>query len=464
MAKKKEELSIEEKLERALVPESEQPYEVPDNWVWTRLGNLYSWGSGGTPSRKIPEYYTGEIPWIKTGDLNNSYIYDASEKITEEAIKKSSAKIFPINTTVMAMYGATIGKVAILGMEAATNQACACAKPSGYMYSRYLFYYLISQKNNFMEKGKGGAQPNISQEVIKNHECPLPPLAEQERIVTRIESLFTKLDEAKELVQSALDSFENRKSAILHKAFTGELTAKWREENGVSIDSWGHVSLQRICTTKITDGTHQTPQYTDKENGVPFISAKDVTSEKINWSNIKYVTKELHEELYKRVAPQIDDILLAKNGTTGVAAIVEDKVIFDIYVTLAILRPNKEKILPQYLYRIVNSPICKIQFNSHLTGIGVPNLHLRNIRDVEIPLPTINEQQKIVQLLNLVLETEKKSKELVDILEQIELIKKSILAKAFRGELGTNDATDESAKVLLREILTDKTMSKIQKG
>ena len=448
------ELTPEEKLAQALVPVEEQPYQVPENWCWTYMNRVAQWGSGGTPSRKNPEYYKGYIPWIKTGELNDGYVYDTEEKITDEAIACSSAKIFPANTIAIAMYGATIGKVGILGMEAATNQACACGICLEALAYKFLFYYARSQKGAFIGKAKGGAQPNISQEIIKTHFIPLPPLAEQQRIVDRIESIFAKLDEAKEKAQEVVDGFEMRKSAILHKAFTGELTKKWREEQGVTKESWENRNLQSVCSLKITDGTHKTPIYCDADEGIPFISAKDVTTGRIYWDNIKYIIPELHEELYERLAPQLDDILLAKNGTTGVAAIVEEKKIFDLYVTLAVLRPNKEIIIPRYLLNIVNSPICKNQFDEHLTGIGVPNLHLRDIRKVVITVPTLAEQKEIVRLLDQIIEKSQQAKESAGaVIEQIDAMKKAVLARAFRGELGTNDPKEESSVELLKEIL-----------
>ena len=173
MAKKKEILSPKERLQAALVPEGEQPYPVPGNWCWTRMENIAQWGSGGTPSRKIPEYYNGDIPWIKTGELNDDYIFETEEHITEEAISHSSAKLFPVNTVAIAMYGATIGKVGILGIAATTNQACACGISNPSTNYKYLFYYARSQKDNFIKKGKGGAQPNISQEISKSHICEI---------------------------------------------------------------------------------------------------------------------------------------------------------------------------------------------------------------------------------------------------------------------------------------------------
>ena len=164
---------------------------------------------------------------------------------------------------------------------------------------------------------------------------------------------------------------------------------------------WQIKTLQEVCCMKITDGTHQTPKYCEEnEGGFPFISAKNVTKGVIDWTDIKYIIPELHEELYKRIAPKRDDILLAKNGTTGVAALVDVDKVFDIYVTLAVLRPDKNIIFPRYLLYVVNSQYCKAQFDSHLKGIGVPNLHLVEIQQVKIPLPPLEEQKRIVDVLD----------------------------------------------------------------
>ena len=236
--KKKEALTLEKKLEAALVPEEEQPYPVPENWCWTYLSQIAIWGAGGTPSRKNPGYYNGSIPWIKTGELEDRYIFDSEEKITDEALRHSSAKIFPVDSVLIAMYGATIGKTAILGISATTNQACACAQCKDGIYNKYLFYYLRSQKSRLIEQGQGGAQPNISQDIIKKQHFPLPPLPEQHRIVSRIESLFSQLDEAREKAQEVVDTFENRKKAILSNAFSGVYTKEWRINHKVSIEEW----------------------------------------------------------------------------------------------------------------------------------------------------------------------------------------------------------------------------------
>ena len=178
MTKKPEaENGVEELVLQALVPEEEQPYQVPGNWLWVKMSEIGSWGSGGTPSRRNPEYYQGDIMWFKTGELNDSFLYSSEERITEFAVQNSSTKIFPAGTILVAMYGATIGRTAILGIDASTNQACAAIVPNNELISqKHLFYYLQSQKDKFIALGKGGAQPNISQTVLKEYPIPLPPL------------------------------------------------------------------------------------------------------------------------------------------------------------------------------------------------------------------------------------------------------------------------------------------------
>lgn len=160
--------------------------------------------------------------------------------------------------------------------------------------------------------------------------------------------------------------------------------------------------LKDICLTEITDGTHQTPTYS--EYGYIFLSSKNVTTQKIDWDNVMFIPGKLHEELYKRVAPQIDDILLAKNGTTGVAAIVDRDIVFDIYVSLALIRPNTEIVMPRYLLYAINNPVVKGYFDSSLKGIGVPNLHLKNIRETPIKIYDLETQKAIVEKLDKVCE------------------------------------------------------------
>ena len=450
--KEKETLTPEERLQAALVSENEQPYKVPENWCWTRIVKLCSLSNG--KAFKPTDWSKTGIPIVRIQNLNNPEAeYNLYSGTVEDKFRLCGGELlFAWSGTPGTSFGAHIW----WGKEAALNQHIFRVDFDEKYINKVYFKYAINQQLDMLisvAHGGAGLQ-HVTKGVFEATPIPIPPFAEQQRIVDRIESLFAKLDEAKQKAQDVLDSFETRKAAILHKAFTGELTKQWRKEHGVGMESWEKKTLQSVCSMKITDGTHKTPTYCNKDEGIPFISAKDVTTGKICWDNIKYITPALHKELYARLAPQIDDVLLAKNGTTGIAAIVETDMVFDLYVTLAVLRPDQKIILPRYLLNIVNSPLCKDQFNDHLTGIGVPNLHLRDIKAIVIKVPSILEQIKIVRILDDLLAKEQQAKEAAEkVLEQIDLIKKAILARAFRGELGTNDPNEESAVELLKNMI-----------
>ena len=442
-AKKEAALTPEERLQAALVPDWEWPYKLPENWCWTRMQEIAQWGSGGTPSRKVSEYYNGDISWVKTGELNDDYIFETEEHITQEAISHSSAKIYPTDTVVIAMYGATIGKVGILGIPAATNQACACAivKPS--TDYKYLFYYAQSQKDDFIKKGKGGAQPNISQEIIKFHQFPLPPLAEQQRIVDRIESLFAKLDEAKEKAQAVVDSFETHKAAILHKAFTGELTAKWREEHGVSIDNWKTTRFDSVAAIRsnLVDPAeyqsfpHIAPDNIEKKTGVLLeyhtIAEDGVTSGKHRFYSGQILYSKIRPYLSKAVVVDFDGLCSA-----------------DMY-------PIEAYQNARCLWYYMLSDEFLLQASTAGSRSVLPKINQKELSALTVHLPTNDrEQEEIARILDELFDKEQQTKEAAEIvLDQIELMKKSILARSFRGELDTNDPNEESAVELLRQVI-----------
>ena len=199
------------------------PFEIPDSWEWTTLGQIGIWQSGGTPSRSNKSYYGGNIPWLKTGDLNDGLITDIPESITEEAVMNSSAKLNPAGSVLIAMYGATIGKLGILTFPATTNQACCACIQYDAVIQDYLFYFLLSQRNEFIAKGGGGAQPNISKEIIVSTEMPIPPLAEQERIVYRIKCWFALIEQIEQGKADLQTTINQTKSKILDLAIHGKL-------------------------------------------------------------------------------------------------------------------------------------------------------------------------------------------------------------------------------------------------
>ena len=454
MPKKKTALTIEERLQQALVPAEEQPYEVPENWVWVRLESVASWGSGGTPSRKHEEYYNGDILWIKTGELNNGWIYDTEEKITDEGLKKSSAKLFPPYSVLIAMYGATIGKVAILGVPATTNQACACAVCNQSLLYMYLFYYCISQKNVFIEKGKGGAQPNISQIILKQHPIPLPPLSEQQRIVERIEEFFAKFDEAKERLQEVADSFAVRKAAILHKAFTGELTKQWRRENGVSDESWEEKKLGEVGPW-LGGGTPSTSHEEYWENGnILWVTSKDMKSTiiedtlmKVNEIGVKNSSANYIDE------PAL--LVVMRSGIlrrTFPVAMVKKP--FTVNQDLKAIVPDKDDL--EFLFWMLLSNEQLILNTCMKNGTTVESINSKALKEFAFKCPSLPEQHEIVRLIDDLLERERSAQQAAEqALASIDLMKKSILARAFRGELGTNKASEASAVELLKQVLAE---------
>ena len=187
------------KKEKPLAPiaDEEIPFDIPENWKWARVGSIGAWGAGSTPSRTNSSFYGGDIPWLKTGDLTDGDVDTIPEKITQLALDKCSLKVNPVGSVLIAMYGATIGKLGILTVPATTNQACCACSVFNGMFNKYLFYFLMSRRDSFTKIAVGGAQPNISKEKIVNSLIPLPPLSEQKRIVAKVEELLALCDKLK---------------------------------------------------------------------------------------------------------------------------------------------------------------------------------------------------------------------------------------------------------------------------
>ena len=505
MAKSKKEKSLEQRLDEALVRENEWPYKVPENWVWVKLEYIAQWGSGGTPSRNKKEYYNGTIKWIKTGELKNEIIFDTEEKITESGLKKSSAKLFPKNSVAVAMYGATIGQIGILGVEAATNQACAVAIPHKDILDHvYLFYYLISEKDNFIKLGKGGAQPNISQTIIKNYKSPLPPFGEQNRIVRKLSSMLAKLKEARELVQEAKDSFENRRATILNKAFTGELTKKWREENsknenvselidkiikkrkilykseckkakekglrkprkifqdenplidyGIKTDipnSWTHTNIGFLGHVTKLAGFEYSKYINYREMGeISIVRAQNVHMGNFIDDNIVYIDK-VTSDLLERSQLHGREILMVfiGAGTGNVCMAAEGK---RWHLGPNVAKIDVDSIFAEYLNYYLQSPIGQANIKLFIKATAQPSLSMGTIRKVVVNLAPLDEQKEIVRILKNLFSNEDEAEDLINMKSQIDLIEKSILSKAFRCELGTNNSEDEPAIKLLKRIL-----------
>lgn len=456
MAKKKQiELTIEEKLQNALVPKEEQPYKIPSNWCWGILGEITSVIGGGTPSSKINEYYdNGDIAWITPSDLsnyNNMYISKGKKMITKLGLMKSSAKLLPKGTVCLSSR-APIGYVVIAKNELSTNQGFKSFLPSKVFKSEYLYWYLKSIKHILEAKASGTTFLELSAKKAGEVEIPLPPLNEQQRIVNRIESLFTKLDRAKELIENALAQFEQNKMAILHKAFTGELTAKWRKENNIDLSSWKEKTIDELCTSL----KYGTSKKSKPEGSVVVLRMGNLQNGEIDWSNLMYTDDK--DDIEKYLLKKGDVLFNRTNSPelVGKTSIYRGEYPA-IYAGYLIKLDYGKDIIGEYLNYMMNSTKAKHYcYTVKTDGVSQSNINAKKIGAFKIPMPTIEEQQEIVNILDKLLAKYNKIKNLEQQLEKIELLKKAILAKAFRGELGTNNPDEESAENLLKEILAEK--------
>ncbi|SOD17702.1 restriction endonuclease subunit S [Nitrosomonas ureae] len=391
-------------------------------WEVKKLGDVCDVIGGGTPSKAISKFYEGDIYWATVRDMKDNVIKETEYKITEDAVKKSSTNIIPKGNVIIATR-VGLGKICLIENDTAINQdlRAIVPKPNSGLTIGYLFQWFKSISHLIVEEGTGATIQGVKLPFIKGLAIPLPPIPEQQRIVAILDECFSAIAKVKANTEQNLKNTKELFESYLESVF---------ENKG---EDWEEKKLSEVCT-KITDGTHQTPKYFNE--GVVFLSSKNVTSGKIDWINIKYIDEKQHLEMQKRVAPKINDILLAKNGTTGVAAIVDKDLIFDIYVSLALIRVLHQ-VLPNFMLYFINSSIAKKQFNKRLKGSGVPNLHLEEIREVIIPFPTSHSKQQIIvqQLDSLRAETEKLESIYQQKIKNLEELKKSILKKAFSGEL-----------------------------
>lgn len=423
----------------------EVPFDVPDTWEWVRLGSIGDWGSGATPSRSIPEYYGGDIPWLKTGDLNDGYIEYIPENISRLALEKTSVRLNPTGSVLIAMYGATIGKVGILTFPATTNQACCACLPIE-IYNEYLFYFLMSQKLAFVKQGEGGAQPNISKEKIVATLMPLPSLAEQYRIVAKIKELLPYVErygEACSAVNSLNADFPDLlKKSILQEAVQGKLVPQDpnNEPASVLLERIRAEKQRLIKEGKIKKDKHESVifrrdnSHYEKLDGVerciddeiPFeipdcwewirlgtlfqhntgkaLNSSNSTGKKLSYittSNLYWDRFELEklkempftENEMEKCTVTKGDLLVCEGGDIGRAAIWKYDYPIRIQNHIHRLRPYTNISIRFYYY------IFYLYKNIGLIGgkgIGIQGLSSNALHQLLFPLPPLQEQNKIV--------------------------------------------------------------------
>lgn len=430
--KKQAQLTSEKKLQQALVPEAEQPYKVPANWCWTRQ-NIACYLSD------IEKIVNGEHPYLEAKFLRGL----KKPKIV------SAGKFINKSSKVILVDGENSGEVFDIFVDGYMGSTFRLLCFSEIVYEQYCRYFIITNKEIYSKSKKGSAIPHLNKELFFNMPFPLPPLTEQQRIVERIESLFVKLDEGKENLQNVLDGFETRKAAILHKAFTGELTANWRKQHGVSMDSWEEKKLGDVADTQYG----YTESASSEAIGPKFLRITDIQNGIVNWDKVPYC--RISEEELEKYKLSIEDIVIARTGaTTGKSYLIKDNILSVFASYLIRLKLKTKDVLSNFIYQFMQSQLYWTQITDFSKGIAQPGVNAQKLKKIKLSLPTLPEQTEIVRIIDDLLAKEQQAKELAEnALAKIDLIKKSILARAFRGELGTNNPADEPAVELLKRVL-----------
>lgn len=466
MPKKKTALTIEERLQQALVPVEEQPYEVPENWVWVRLGEVVD-VLNGDRGKNYPAKSTLSkegIPFISAANLcDNIVVEDDLLCMSEEQYSKLSAGKLMLNDIVLCIRGSLgkHGKFPFKKGAIASSLVILRSKDRGRLTDGYVMQYLDVPLfyDEIKKYDNGTAQPNLAAKNLELFSFPLPPLSEQQRIVERIEELFAKIDEAKERLQEAADSFAVRKAAILHKAFTGELTQQWRRENGVSDESWEEKKLNEICITRAGYA------FNSKEfssNGYQIIRMGNLYGGKLllDRSPVFIDEKILDEKIIEKSIIQKGDILITLTGTKykrdyGYAVLVTITGKMLLNQRILSLRPKTDN-ADFICYCLQTKEFRDVFFSNETGGVNQGNVSSKFVENISIKCPTLSEQHEIVRLINDLLARERSAQQAAEqALASIDLMKKSILARAFRGELGTNKASEASALELLRQVLAE---------
>ena len=468
-------MAKKEKME-ALVPVEEQPYSVPENWRWVHWGSVGKFIAGNAFKNQYQGFTEYDIPFYKVGSLKYSdsfgILYDRSNMINEEIRNILKATLIPSHSIIFAKIGE-----AIRLNRRSINEIPCCIDNNLMAFipqdceMKYVYYW--SQGIDLYTLTNATTVPAIRKSDLDVIPFPLPPYEEQQRIIDRIESLFAKLDEAKEKAQTVVDAFEDRKAAILHKAFTGELTEQWRRqhkpasakvylkkildnnqcfsredfkywENNALPDGWVESKIGNLLyyAGRIGWKGLKAEEYT--ESGPLFLSVYNLNDgDEVTYNHVYHISEERYLES-PEIMVQEGDVLLTKDGA-GIGKLGYVKYLpqeATINSSLLLIRPANAAV-SKYIYYMLLGPNLQRIVKERITGSATPHLFQRDIKEFVIPVPSMEEQEEIVKCLDKMLLNERLAKESAEnLIEQIDDMKNSILAKAFRGELGTNDPTE----------------------
>ena len=376
------------------------PFEVPDGWSWTTLGEIGNWQAGATPSRMRKDYYGGKIPWLKTGDLTDGYIYDIPETITDKALDETSVKLNPSGSVLIAMYGATIGKVGILTCPATTNQACCACVGYKAVTQKYLFYFLLSHKEEFIKMGGGGAQPNISKEKITSTLIPIPPIAEQNRITNEVEHLIA-LIESIEFNRAKLDqSIRLCKDSILDLATSGKLVTQ------DSSDEPALELLKRINPSfEPCDNRHYANLPETWEEGelgaiCQLFDGKKVTDKELINLDVKYLRGAKEGDILSsgKYVPKDALMILVDGENSGEVFITPHEGYQGSTFKQLNIYPELNR---DYVLLLIQH--CREFLKDNKVGSAIPHLNKKLFKQIHVPIPPYNEQERIVQTVRTIM-------------------------------------------------------------
>ncbi len=436
-------LTPEEWLEQALVPVEEQPYAVPENWCWTTINNVSTVITGSTPSKKRPEYYGSKFPFFKPADLEaGRHVYEASEYLSEEGKRKS--RIIPAESTAVCCIG-SIGKSGYLEIAGTTNQQINSAIPKFNPLYQYYFMNTECFINQLRLKASATTISIVNKSKMESCYYPLAPVAEQQRIAALIESLFAKLDEAREKAQAVIDSFELRRSAVLHKAFSGELTEQWRKQHGKNVSDWHMTCFDKTAEIKSNlvdpadyqEFPHIAPDNIEKKTGV-LLDYHTIAEDGVKSGKHRFYAGQI---LYSKIRPYLSKVVMV--DFDGLCSA-------DMY-------PVDAKENAKYLWYYMLSDEFLRQASNAGSRSVLPKINQKELSKIIVHMTSPEEQQAVVLVLDRIFEKERKAQKAAEsVIDQIDTMKKAILSCAFRGELGTNDPKEENAENLLLKIFKEK--------
>ena len=381
--------------------------EIPNDWEMRKVSRSFNIiGSGATPKSDNTDYYeNATISWVITGDLNDGVLNGTSKLVNEMALAvNSSLKLYPKRTLLIAMYGATIGKICLINFQGCTNQACCAIADSPYFDNRFAFYWFLASRKHIINLSKGGGQPNISQEIIKSLKLPSPSLSEQKFIISYLDNKTQQIDTLIEKKQKQIELLKEQRTAIINQAVTKGLDPNVKmKDSGIEWigeipRNWNLTCLKRLCN-KITDGSHFSPEITDE--GFPYITVQDIKDKTIDFDNCKYISREDYLSLERNgCKPNKGDVLLTKDGTIGKSIVINDDKEFVILSSIGLLTPNYAKITAGYLRYYLISGINVDQMLSSIHGAALTRLTIKLIKELIAVYPSTAEQYSIANFLD----------------------------------------------------------------